>query len=59
VLFPAYDATTAGKRSKEVEDVQAELAAWRQARRSLTDADDVEVRVALMRCTSDALMSDL
>ncbi len=59
VLFPAYDATTAGKRSQEVDDVQAELAAWRQAKRSLTDADDVEVRMALMRCASGTLMSDL
>ena len=42
-----------------LEDVQAELAAWRQAKRSLTDADDVEVRTALMRCTSGTLMSDL
>lgn len=59
VAMPAYESTTAGNRTKNFEEAQAEVAAWRDSRRNLRDAEEVDVRMALMRCNGDSVISDM
>jgi HK97 family phage prohead protease len=49
VLFPAYESTTADKRSRNFQDVREEVSAWRKSLQSERDAEAVAVRLATLR----------